>query len=41
MFTFETKLEKMFQKDLNSSLKKEPDLISRYCFILFETVTVS
>ena len=31
----------MFQKDLNSDLKEEPDLKSRYWFTLFDTVTIS
>ena len=38
MFTFETKMKKMFQKDLNSDLKEEPDLKSRCCFTLLEPV---
>ena len=35
MFIFETKNKKMFQIDLNSDLKGEPDLKSRCCFTLF------
>ena len=31
------KNEKMFQIDLNSDLKEEPDLRSRYCFTLLWT----
>ena len=31
------KNEKMFLIDLNSDLKKEPDLKSRYCFTLIWT----
>ena len=41
MFTFETKMKKMLQKDLNSDLKEELDLRSRYWFTLFDTVTIS
>ena len=31
-------IQKMFQIDLNSDLKKEPDLKSRCCFTLIELV---
>ena len=31
----------MFQKDLNSDLKEEPDLKGSYWFMLFDTVTIS
>ena len=31
------KNEKMFEIDLNSDLKREPDLNSRYCFTLLWT----
>ena len=36
MFTFETKMKKMFQIDLNSDLREESDLKSRCCFMLLE-----
>ena len=38
MITFEKQNEKMFQIDLNSDLKEEPDLKSRCWFTLFEPV---
>ena len=38
MFTYETKIKKMFQIDLNSDLKEEPDLRSVCCFTLFGPV---
>ena len=38
MFNFETKIKKMFQINLNSDLKEEPDLKSRCWFTLFEAV---
>ena len=38
MFTFETKIKKMFQIDLNSDLKEEPDLKSRCYSTLLESV---
>ena len=38
MITFETKMKKLFQIDLNSDLKEEPDLKSRCWFTLFEPV---
>ena len=41
MFTFETKMEKMFQMNLNSDLKEEPDFKIRPWFTLFEMVTAS
>ena len=34
----QTKIKKVFQIDLNSDLKGEPDLKSRFCFTLFEPV---
>ena len=38
MSTFEAKMKKMFQIDLESDLNEEPDLKSRCRFTLFGTV---
>ena len=41
MFAFGAKMKKMFQIDLNSDLKKDPDLKGRCWFALFKMVTIS
>ena len=41
MFTFETKIKTVFQVDLNSDLKEEPNLKSSRYFTLFELVIPS